>query len=101
MGNEGLQWPWPNGHENEWKFATDRGGWVGDMLDVTESWPKGGTQESMRKILAVSHNIGIKGPEVTSCSPPETHSPRVHGAWGLLWKNRGKDSNPKGNRNSI
>ena len=31
----------------------------------------------------------------------DTHSQTVDGAWGLLWKNRRKDCNSKGDRNST
>ena len=34
-------------HENEWKSATDRVGRWGHVQKKTETWDKGGTQESM------------------------------------------------------
>ena len=46
---------WPDGHENEWKFATDESGSLGHLQDMTEMWDKGGTQESMEVSLAVTH----------------------------------------------
>jgi len=47
-GQEG----WPDGHENEWKSATDGGREMGGHLqDETETQDKGGAQES----LAVTH----------------------------------------------
>ena len=65
---------WLDGHENEWKSATDRGEEVGGHLqDETETWDKGGTQESMGVTLAVTHSIGDMEPEeATSCSQAGT-----------------------------
>ena len=57
-----------DGHENEWKSATDRSGRWGHLQDETETWDKGGTQESMGVTLAVTHYIGDMEPqEATSC----------------------------------
>ena len=58
---------WPKGHENKWKSANDGGG--GHLQDVTKTWDKGGSQESMGVTLAVTHRIGGMEPEeATSCS---------------------------------
>ena len=59
---------WPKGHENKWKSANDGGG--GHLQDVTKTWDKGGTQESMAVTLAVTHSIGdgdIESEEATAC----------------------------------
>ena len=43
------------------------------LQDKTESWDKGGTQESMGVTLAVTHSIGDMEPEeATSCSQAGT-----------------------------
>ena len=45
----------------------------GHLQDETETWDKGGTQESMGVTLAVTHSIGDMEPEeATSCSQVET-----------------------------
>ena len=50
-----------DGYENEWKSATGRDAEVGRHLqDVTETWGKGGAQESMGVTLAATHSIGNK-----------------------------------------
>ena len=42
---------------------------AGHLQDETETWNKGGTQESMGVTLAMNHYIGAMGPEeATSCS---------------------------------
>ena len=54
---------WLDGHENEWQSAIDGGEEEGrHLLDETETWDKGGTQESMGVILAMTHSIGDMGP---------------------------------------
>ena len=60
---------WPDVHENEWKSATDDGqGSRGHLQDETETWDKGGAQESMWVTLAVTHYIWDMEPEeATSC----------------------------------
>lgn len=53
---------WLGGHENEWKSA--RGGEGGGHLqEETETWDKGGAQESVGLILAMTHCTGDKEPE--------------------------------------
>lgn len=35
---------WPDGHQNEWKIATDRGwGDGGHLKDMSETWNRGDT----------------------------------------------------------
>lgn len=41
---------WLDGHENEWKSATDGGG--GHLQDETETWDKGGAQKLMGSHLS-------------------------------------------------
>ena len=49
------------------------GRWEGHLQDETETWEKGGAQESMGVTLAVTHSIGDMEPEeATSCSQPGT-----------------------------
>lgn len=47
MGVQDQMWGGTDGHENEWKSASDSGEEVGNM-SKTETWDKGGTRESMR-----------------------------------------------------
>ena len=51
---------------------TGVGSWQ-QLQDETETWDKGGTQESMGVTLAVTHSIGDMEPEeATSCSQAGT-----------------------------
>lgn len=70
---------WPDKHENEWKSATGRWEGRGHLQDKTETWDKGGTQESMRVTLAMTHSIGDMGPEKTTSYNQE----EPHGAIGI------------------
>ena len=64
-------WRWPDGHENEWKSATDRGGGGGGL--VQDETDKGGTQESMGVSLAMTLSTrDMKSEEATSFSQAET-----------------------------
>ena len=50
--------------ENEWKSATGKGWGEGEHLeDKTETWTRGGAQESMGMTLAVTHSTGDMEPE--------------------------------------
>jgi hypothetical protein len=55
-----------DGHENEWKSATDRVGRWEHLQDETETWYRGSTQESIGVALAVTHSIGDMEPEVAT-----------------------------------
>jgi hypothetical protein len=66
---------WPDGNENEWKSATDGGGWGEHLQDETEIWDKVSVQESVvvGVTLAVTHSIEDMEPEkATFCSQAGT-----------------------------
>jgi hypothetical protein len=76
---EGLE-IWITDHKNDWKSATDGSDkvyvcgcvWV-HLQDQIETWDKGGSQNSIRVTLAVTHYIGDMEPEkATSCSQKGT-----------------------------
>lgn len=78
-----------NGHENEWKSATDKGGEaVGHLQKETKTWDKGGTQKAMKVTLAVTQSTGnVEPEEPISCSQA--------GTWQQRHKHTHKTFNPK------
>jgi hypothetical protein len=63
----------------EWMEIWNRWEWGcgGHLKDVTETWDRGGTQESMVVTLAMTHSIGdTELKETTSCSQAGTSGER-------------------------
>lgn len=85
MCREGQE-RWPDDHEKEWKYATDRSGELGGHLkNVPEINDRGSAQESMRVTLGVTHCIGDMDPEEDI----------FYSQAGTLMKHLGTQTHPK------
>jgi hypothetical protein len=89
---EMARWPW-----NKWKSPIDRV--RRGERQLQETWTKGGTQESMGEILAVTHSLGNKKPEEATIVEWQKHQPNFqpkmypvykkcrHRGWSRDWGN--------------